>query len=150
MKSLLKDKPKSSLLALALGLILFLPGTRAFGDGDGADILPFSGGGSDDNKIDNGPSYRPEPSALSGFLYGWKKGENAGQSIMSMSFPVGDSSRGWWQRAALSLASNKRLRGLNFMLGYLTVGVNGHLAMVFTLIEGGQGKASKFRLIYVE
>jgi hypothetical protein len=149
MKSLLKDKHKSSLLALALGLILFLPGTRAFGDGDGADILPFSGG-SDENKIDNGPSSRPEPSALSGFLYGWRKGENAGQSIMTMSFPVGDSSRLWWQRAALSLATNKRLRGLNFMLGYLTPGMNGHLAMVFTLIEGGQGKVSKFRLMYVE
>src|SRR5262245_45088380 len=101
MKSLLRDKPKSSLLAVALGLILFLPGTSAVGDGDGADILPFSGG-SDENQIDNGPSSRPEPSALTGFLYGWKKGDSAGQSITNMTFPVGDSSRTWWQRAALS------------------------------------------------
>jgi hypothetical protein len=126
-----------------LGLFLLCPSPRAFCDGDGVDILPFGyggdgGDGGDDARIKD---QSPTLSSSIGLIY--LSQDHGGGAPVGTMFPVA-TSYAQWQRTALSLANNPRLKGMHFLLGFVTRGAGGHVMMVYTFIEGGQGRVGKF------
>jgi len=133
MKSFLWDRHVRKLLALVLGLFLLCPSPRAFCDGDGVDILPFGYGGDDARAQDRS-------SGSLGLIYLLQ--DNGGGPPTGTMFPVA-TNYAQWQRTAHMLAKHSKLKGMHFMLGFV-MRARGHVLMVYTFIEGGQGKVGTY------
>jgi hypothetical protein len=137
MNSLMKS---NRLLALLLGLLIFLPAPVAHGDGDGVGILPHYQNGDDDGpapRVDGGGAIMRRELVTQAFAFLVTTQPDGSQTTTLI--PV--RGRFSWQRFATNLSNDRAYTGFRFAVGYVKLDVSGHGTLTVALVAGGSGKA---------